>query len=516
MPVLKPADWYQPTFFPQNFLSATSIALGNKVLGLKNMYSPEISHQAVLAKGWTHLMNPGTQTVAPYNQTNVGWGNQFTLMKYFFNSMNTHVTDSGNSWFYDSGKLWAQVTEYNVNQYLTGEILEEFYNTPGYVDPEGKAIAFYQGYTDEMASQGKGMDQHRCYGDYDGVVGVGNVSRIEGSTSQRDAHINAMSTQTLARKYYDPSMSSFVSTDTFYSTAKSSAHHVLHQMYYRRWKNQLGYWIPQLIFSMERMYLAHSNRKQSVFAWELIEEMEGLIVGFLTSYDYLYTSPAGKLTLADRPTPAAPPELMGFAAFFSLLLGEGMVNWSDTEGVKNVPAQGHDKRLFDNDTGQASGNRRSWTTGSGTVNWSLGDSSMPQFNAGNTNGFIGKPMTAIDAIHQYAGIYAQIKDRVTTSLRWAKFSSNGGSSYTTPVSGSLGAEVSKYGAANFGQHNIVLRCHDRKGIALFGTGSAGKVCIYYNPFLLSNQTEQVRIEENGQVYNLGAVHGCTLHVETFA
>jgi hypothetical protein len=503
MPKIEPAGWYQPTFFPQSMLHSVDFDLGGKVLGVKNMYAADAGHVNNLNRGWTHMMNPGEQS----GQPTLPWDQHFVLMKRHFNDMEGHKNDSNTNWFYQSGQLYAQQTGYTPGLVLTGEIGEDLMNVGG-VDPMGKDIAFHRGYSDAMAAQGYAMHQHRNFGGYDGVEGAGWLARTFNNASQRDRHIAAMSSQSEARKRWDQGNEQY-SGETNYA-ARYNACNILHKFYYRSFYNHNGYLVPNFMFAYEKMYVAYPDRRQIVFAWELIEEIEGSVVNWLPPVDFYFSNPSGVLTVGWRSKGYLPAYIALNVSFFSFLLTEGMVIWSDDGGYRNVPPDNHTQALF-----ASGGNRRTWTpTGGSPQGWQQGNGSMPQDNG--VKGFAPFPLTAVDAIHQGAYLYSQIRGRITTSLRYAKFSHDGGSTWIDPVTGSLGAEVSKFGAPNPGQANLAHRAFDRRGICLFGQGPEGKVVIYHNPFKGPHQSDNVRVQEGGTTYNLGTVYGGELRIETFA
>ncbi|HEV7378368.1 MAG TPA: hypothetical protein VGN64_01130, partial [Dyadobacter sp.] len=84
-----------------------------------------------------------------------------------------------------------------------------------------------------------------------------------------------------------------------------------------------------------------------------------------------------------------------------------------------------------------------------------------------------------------------IRDKVQV-VKHVSYTSNRGS--FTPTAGSSGLHLNGFGALNNNQFNIYNIYHQKKGIALETSGSAGGLIIYYNGFLSPQLYEDVTVK----------------------
>ena len=211
------------------------------------------------------------------------------------------------------------------------------------------------------------------------------------------------------------------------------------------------------IYGIERQYVAMPDRKVAVYGHNIFEGLNyGVIEKGGAWVRFPYRNPSGdviRLTVIPGSW-----NMMRTQVMISLCLADAYPVWGAGERV------GTDDTKFDYayNGGPADWKNR-WDDGSGNVvQFNNNNPSQPKVAAAGTRVFPGEPEVGENASWAAHYIYGQIWDRQTGSLRYPSFSykvnegstQNGYYNGTTPVSGVLGTEVSRYGVQNVGQNNI--------------------------------------------------------------
>ena len=236
----------------------------------------------------------------------------------------------------------------------------------------------------------------------------------------------------------------------------------------------------EMIYNLERRYLAIADRRVLTYAWDSFEGIESpsWVYGAFPRLEF--DSPSG--SLMRQGLVQVPHSIMMEEAFFSILIAEGYLLW----GV--FPIYSEDITRWRRKTNSGQEFLTQWQpTGGSTVNYNPSNSSHPAYS-GINDPFPEVPRTALQGAACGAWMASQLRNRANLYLEYPVFtySKDGvqqGGYYngSSPVTGSLGsARLSQMHSANYGQNNIVRSAEARKPICILTTGTEGKGLVWRN------------------------------------
>lgn len=264
-----------------------------------------------------------------------------------------------------------------------------------------------------------------------------------------------------------------------------------------------GNYVYSTIFDIEREFVAMSDRKVGVFGWGAFEGVGRGIDG--QQWQRLPLQGGDLIRLARAQGSFEMTQMQGFTA---LLLGNTYVLWND-----NSP-YGTNVNCWDK--AYIGGNepwKTRWQPTNGVdVQYEDGNPSHPKPATGCNGNFSDSAADNLNGAFAGVYLYAQIKDRANQKVKYATFSyqnnagnQTGYASSNNPVLGSKGdASVSRFGNANYGQHNIVNQWEAKKPIVweCLGTGGTAIVIINLYAGLTENIAYTVTTQNHGtQVIN---------------
>lgn len=211
------------------------------------------------------------------------------------------------------------------------------------------------------------------------------------------------------------------------------------------------------IYGLERQYIQMADRKVAMYAHGIFE---GLVYEVVEKAGiwlrFPYRNPSGDVIRLS--TIPGSWNMMRTQTIIALSIADAYPIWGAGQRV------GTDDTKFDFAyMGGAAPWKNRWDDGSGNVvQFSSGAPGQPTVAGSGSMVFNGEADIAENGMWAAHYIYSQIWDRQTGSLRYPSFSykvnegstQNGYYNGTTPVSGVLGTEVSRYGIQNVGQNNI--------------------------------------------------------------
>lgn len=249
------------------------------------------------------------------------------------------------------------------------------------------------------------------------------------------------------------------------------------------------------IESLEKQYIAMADRKVLTFGWTAFEGVSSQVERGAT-WQRLPLA-GGDLIRLSRMEGSF--EQLKYEAFTSMMIGDYYVSWND-----NAPYGTNINGFGLAHIGGGADWKNLWQpTGGAEVQYDPNNPMHPKSNSegggwsdgaapGHNGGFVG------------AWLLSQIRDRIDKSLRYPTYSytmkgkeSPGYFDGDKPVKGILGnSEVSRFGASNAGQCNIINQNEHKKPIVWFGEGSGGACLIVINPFAGLTDVTTYKIREN--------------------
>lgn len=243
--------------------------------------------------------------------------------------------------------------------------------------------------------------------------------------------------------------------------------------------------IYNMIYNIEKAFVAMNNRKVGVFGWGALEGVDGYIESRAIKQRLRFKNPNGHLIRTVRG--AGSFKLIEAQAGFAVLLGHEYTMWND-------PAQyGRNLQCFGlSHIGGPDPGKDFWQPlGGNIVQYVPGNQSMPQPVCDQNDGHFSDA-NAPFYNGAFSGIkkVSQILGRINKSLRYATFSfiengvaKSGYFNGNSPVPGVKGTgEVSHFGTSNPGQHTIVDQYFNGQlPILMEGTGTEGDCLILCHP-----------------------------------
>lgn len=246
-----------------------------------------------------------------------------------------------------------------------------------------------------------------------------------------------------------------------------------------------GTTIYNMIYNIEKCFMAMNNRKVAVFGWGALEGVSGYIEARATKQRLRFQDKGGHLIRTVRP--AGSFKLIEAQAAFAVLIGNEYIMWND-------PAQyGLSLNCFGvSHIGGPDPGKDFWQPfGGSIVQYQPGNPSMPQPNCSSGMSHYSDA-NAPFYNGAFSGVYkvSQIMNRINNGLRYAPFSYNengvektGYYNGNTPTAGSLGhGEVSRWGVSNYNQAVIAEQYFNgQRPIVMEGTGTDGDCLIICHP-----------------------------------
>jgi hypothetical protein len=246
-----------------------------------------------------------------------------------------------------------------------------------------------------------------------------------------------------------------------------------------------GTTIYNMIYNIEKCFMAMNNRKVAVFGWGALEGVSGYIEARATKQRLRFQNKGGHLIRTVRPTGSF--KLVEAQAAFAVLLGNEYIMWND-------PGQyGISLSCFDvSHIGGPDPSKDFWQPFNGNiVQYQPGNPTMPQPDCAGDPG-VYSDANAPFYNGAFSGVYkvSQIMNRVNLGLRYAPFSYNengieksGYYNGNTPTAGSLGnGQISRWGVSNYGQAVIAEQYFNgQRPIVIEGTGTGGDCLIICHP-----------------------------------
>jgi hypothetical protein len=204
-------------------------------------------------------------------------------------------------------------------------------------------------------------------------------------------------------------------------------------------------------------------------------------------------------------------------AFWAILLGHDYVLWHSSVPLVTTIEN------FTDSWAAGAGPTLWQPTGGQITNYDPNNSAHPQRSSSPVGQFPANPHMGESGAFAGAWLVSQLttaSDRISQTLEYCSFSYriNGGAVQTgyynsnDPIQGSLGnAKLSRYGASNYGQHNIVKSYEARKPICIYGSGANGSAIIYQNVYCGLTEVNEVTVNVRVPM-GVFTVTGNSLHV----
>lgn len=526
--ITTPSILNRPSFYPLT-LKHGSVISTTKFAGFRNQYAG-INHSTLLTKIATHVQDTGGYNAIPKDK-------KFTLIKLGTAGGNAIApVDS----FYSSGQGYAAHLEYNRGSIITSELGEELGNHVMQINPTwdyyadvapyvlARTNAWHKGFSDAIASHnGIPLGEVNCFGEYGHfhIPNGGRPGSAYGDAPKAAMYRGSLASQASAKKKYVPSTNTFLAgEDDYFAENRYNSHNFCHRAYYQSLGNLGGNYIPEFLYIIERMYLAAPDRRQILFTWDQIQDLTRVPNLFLdgkAGWRFRFQSPPGHLVMAHTVWRVMPPYIAEALTFIACLHTTGFVCWNSQDGFADVPIDGNHKSVlghwdYDNPhIWRYNGAHRKWKPlGSPMVDWNPSTPGHPgDYNSpGITGGFPYYPNTTVDAMVIAHRKYGQIEPYLSGRVKWATFSTDGGTNYYTPSSGSEGVYISSYGNPNYNASNPALDIPiNRQPYATYCNG----VCMYFDPYTLPNQSKHVVFKDGADTFDLGNLPGSRLIIKIF-
>jgi len=259
-----------------------------------------------------------------------------------------------------------------------------------------------------------------------------------------------------------------------------------------------GEQIYGVVYSLETNFIAMPDIKVGGMAWQATDGTPGGVTSHGLYYRRRY--PGGDII--QRQDTGHPHEIMKTRCFFHLLLANTHLLWESGAVFS--------KNLERFSTLTSGSTPLLWQpTGGEIVTWEENNPKFPQpvqnpeFK--KEGGFPSQPQVGEQGAWTGAYLYSQIStasDKISKSIHYPKFSysisggetSTGYEKSNEPVKGKLGAEVSRFGVSNPGQHNIVDSYHAKKPIVMLTEGSQGSAVIIKNIWVKPTDVVSYKIQ----------------------
>lgn len=527
-----PVSDLQPSYYFDGLLSG-GLRTTSKILALKNMY-PGVSISDFVSKVATHAMDNGGGNTIPNDKKAV-------LGKMGTAGGNPYADPTS---FYNAGRNFAAHVGYDLGCIMTSEIGEEVgiamqNQNPGadwdtVIQPaiSARTNAFHKGFADAMMEHNSvPLGDVKSYGEYGSfhIPNQGQASGVFGSSGKLASYRISLENQTNAKRQYNASTDSFSSQDDkYFAEGRVNAHNFMPRLYYQSMHAHGGAYLANMLFQAERMYAAAPDRRQMVFTWDKIQDLErqnefGQILPFLDGLggnSFKFSNPAGTLSISHGNGIVVPFDVCEIIAFYYCVYGEGVFVWSDTDGILNVPPEGHEQGLYGGyEDGPGNpyvvrGNVRKWKPDGGVaVDYSPGNPLHPKYYDNSAaGGFNRLPITPINGFRSGHDRYGRCEPYLSGRWKYAEFSTDGGGTYYTPASGSAGTYISGYQQPNYySQHPVLDPPYYHQPWAHFNNG----VCVYFDPYTLPWKYKNVVFRDGGNTYNMGALPGSKLIIKIF-
>jgi hypothetical protein len=426
--------------------------------------------------------------------TDLDYSNAAAQPKTWNTTRKGDATIQPEGWFYDQGKGWIERSGPSKRFVLTDEYPENMQGQDPQIDE--KMYHFYKGALDRII-QVHGPTNKRDTGLY-GSYGIDNVAGLIRTDALRyDRSIYEESLTTHLHDIYDPATSQWAGPCDYYTTGAVNVRNVNHSLYMYNDVKMLPY---EIIYVNERVKLGTKtyqgqDREANIigFGWAKAQSMvEPVGVGIeYASTGEIIPYPNGELHSKENLEIPMPWEEAFTAGFWCTLIFNGVALW-------NAPGA-----RFGTDA-----SKLHWWTNQ-PVFWKKTGGSWEPYNSGQN----GAPVNSdsglmhrlwacpIDAYYAGSESVWAIRDRIQV-LEHISYQSSKGTFTAQP--GAAGSHLNGYGPVN--QHFFAVRdaLDQGKGVSLRGSGSAGKVLIYYNGNLAPHEYEDNVIIDG---VNLGRVYG---------
>lgn len=401
-----------------------------------------------------------------------------------------------NDQLYDLGRHWMQRLGSDQYSVLTSELAE---NSAG-KDPDiyGRTQRFYAGAFDVLKEKGISDPlQTGLFGDYggDGFYGFFDGGILFGPRSEYEESLTS-------HLYSGHGINGFSSRDHEYYTRDHIGVRNLNEKYYF-WNHV--YHLPyEFLYTNEKAKLGTKTwqgvdreRKVSIFSMDKVESFVERPSGGKINIEQARTGEIipfqnGEILTKMNSQPPVPWDEMFTAGFWSMLLTGGIEIW-DAPGS----SFGTDTTKIHWWSDQFIGWRKKGESGFSA--YSAGQNGAPEnSNIGLTNSLFASP---VDACAAGMSALWDIRNRIQ-SLSHASYISSRGAFTAKP--GSAGLTLNGFGPVNRSLFVVMDAIDQKKGLALIGEGSEGKVAIYYNGFLPAHEFED-NVTIDG--INLGRCYG---------
>ena len=322
---------------------------------------------------------------------------------------------------------------------IVGQYVEDTFVAGG-TNWEQMALLVHQAYKNRYPP-GTNANQTNMYIDYFFPQGQGRWNR--NSSQAMNGLINGLANATNAKRQFDAGDGSISSIDDIYFRSFNG----LCKRQVRGYLDHIGETanflaLYRLIYDFEKAFIADPSIGTICFSFDGMDGNPD-VAHYRPSNVPYYVLNMDTYQLLIKQRIHFPYELAKAMAFFSMLMGDGIIMWEDSV-------------LYTDDRQYVADRQYGWKRKpAGAEPPFVGDAEGNQFPV--------KPASGINGSAAGAWLFAQIKGR-TAGIRYMDFQFSRGagstisgySSGNTPMNGALGnANMSVAGAANAGNHNIV-------------------------------------------------------------
>lgn len=268
-------------------------------------------------------------------------------------------------------------------------------------------------------------------------------------------------------------------------------------------------WIYELIFGLERKFMAAPDRKVMTFASSTFEGVHMDTIRAGTDLRLFFENENGDLMR--RSAIGMPWGTMYTHALYTYLLGGSYVIW-DSSGFSNIDPYGWSWGMWNvniDNNHQPIPSSLGWQpTGGSIVQFNPNDPSHPTRNAGNSGEFPSNVLHGENGAYSAALVYKQLKvtkDYLSNTLEWSNYSYtinggptiNGYAGTNVPITGSNGTKLNMFGSPNYGGSNIVTSTWYKKPISWYMNGADGSATLFHNPHAASTDVHVVTTGNGG-------------------